>query len=143
MFDRHQLPSTYYRVSLKALIFDEQDRLLVFQDSKGEWEMPGGGWEHDEEPEACLRREIKEEAGLDLVEISAPVCMYVDHRPPAYYKLSIAFRVRVMAGVPVPADDDIVAYRYVTREEFLGLPFQLSEKTVTNHAEQIWSIVET
>lgn len=56
MTKRHDLPSTYYRVSLKALIFDTQNRLLVLRGENGKWELPGGGWEHGESVEACLRR---------------------------------------------------------------------------------------
>ena len=32
----------------------------------GEWHMPGGHMEEDEEPEEAVKREIKEETGLDV-----------------------------------------------------------------------------
>ena len=52
-----------------GLIFD-QDRLLVCQrDSRGsfalKWEFPGGKLEPGEEYEGALRRELKEELGIE------------------------------------------------------------------------------
>lgn len=46
-------------------------QLLVYQRDygvpwPGYWDFPGGGREADETPEACLRREIYEEFGLDV-----------------------------------------------------------------------------
>ena len=63
---RHDLPSTYYRVSLKALVFDDQQRLLVLGDKDGQWELPGGKLELSEAPELCLVREIAEELRLNI-----------------------------------------------------------------------------
>jgi 8-oxo-dGTP pyrophosphatase MutT (NUDIX family) len=56
--DDFNLPDTYWRVSAKALIYDADNRLLVFMDKNHEWEIPGGGWEHDEAFEKCLRTGI-------------------------------------------------------------------------------------
>lgn len=136
-----ELPSTYYRVSLKALIFDADDRLLVFQDKHGEWEVPGGGLEHNESAEDCLQREITEEVSGQVASISAsPEFFYVDHKPPAYYKLSIAYRVVLQDGAIKPAGDDLVAYQYVGREAFLQLPFQQAEKAILEQVDRIWSV---
>jgi hypothetical protein len=53
--------SPFYRVSVKALVFDRDGRLLVVQEPDGLWEVPGGGWEHGESFEKCLARELAEE----------------------------------------------------------------------------------
>ena len=61
--DPGKLPSPFYRVSLKAIVLDHQERLLLGQADNGNWEVPGGGWEHPETLERGLRRELLEELG--------------------------------------------------------------------------------
>ena len=60
----------YYRISVKAICFDENDRILLAREDNGMWDILGGGLEHGEEPIACLRREIQEESGLEVISIS-------------------------------------------------------------------------
>jgi 8-oxo-dGTP diphosphatase len=61
----------YYRVSVKALVLDDSGRMLLARESDNTWDMLGGGLDHGENPIACLRREIQEETGLEVVDISA------------------------------------------------------------------------
>lgn len=59
-------PSMYYRVSLKAVIHDEQGRILVNKEYDFEtWSLPGGGWDHGETEHEALARELKEEVGYE------------------------------------------------------------------------------
>jgi len=55
-----------------ALLFDEQDRILITQRHEdahlgGYWEFPGGRIEKGERPKKALIREIKEEVDIDIV----------------------------------------------------------------------------
>lgn len=59
------MPCTY-RVSVKALIKDDEDRLLLIRETDGRWELPGGGLDHGEDPRKGLRREIAEETGYTV-----------------------------------------------------------------------------
>ena len=59
-----QYPSTFYRVSLKAVIRDEMGRVLVNKEGESDtWSLPGGGWDHGETEHEALARELKEEVG--------------------------------------------------------------------------------
>ena len=60
------MPECHYRVSVKALVTDKQGRFLLVKDISGKWELPGGGLDHGETVEQGLRREIKEEMGLEI-----------------------------------------------------------------------------
>jgi 8-oxo-dGTP diphosphatase len=54
-----------------ALIINNEERILAAQRSKNmslplKWEFPGGKIEHNETPEDCLIREIKEELSIEI-----------------------------------------------------------------------------
>ncbi|HSX15728.1 MAG TPA: NUDIX hydrolase [Candidatus Saccharimonadales bacterium] len=59
------VPCTY-RISVKAVVKDEQGRILLARERSGDWELPGGGLDHGEEPRAGLEREIAEEIGCKV-----------------------------------------------------------------------------
>jgi 8-oxo-dGTP diphosphatase len=52
-----------------ALIRDDKCLIVEISDQSGMWELPGGRLDKGEFREAALRREIKEELGLDRVDI--------------------------------------------------------------------------
>lgn len=66
-----EVPNCYYRVSIKALILDEtRKKFLLVQEPDGRWELPGGGLDHGENIYEGLRREIREEMGLEVTSIA-------------------------------------------------------------------------
>ena len=65
------VPPSFYRLSIKALILNEaKDKFLIMQEQKGIWELPGGALEYGESPQADLRREIQEEMGLEVASVA-------------------------------------------------------------------------
>ena len=52
-----------YPVSIKGVIL-ERGRVVLLENERGEWELPGGRLEPTEQPESCLEREIAEELGV-------------------------------------------------------------------------------
>jgi 8-oxo-dGTP diphosphatase len=137
--DISKLPSTFYRVTVKALIFDEQHRLLVCVNDEDGYEIPGGGWEHGESMSDCLARELDEELGLQLDSVGPVVGVY-DMRSPfrEVPVIRIVVRATVAPGTPTPGDT-IVGSRYVTEEEFLALNIEKFEGPVQEYAEAIWA----
>ncbi len=59
-------PSTFYRVSLKAVIRNEAGDVLVTKESDYAWSFPGGGMEHGESEYETLAREMEEEARITV-----------------------------------------------------------------------------
>ncbi|HEX8182425.1 MAG TPA: NUDIX hydrolase [Candidatus Saccharimonadales bacterium] len=60
----------FYRVSVKGVAFDAEGRLLLAREDNDIWEMLGGGLDHGEDPRACLVREIQEETGIKVLNVS-------------------------------------------------------------------------
>lgn len=136
-FDR--LPSTFYRVTVKGLIFDEKNRLLVCMNEEGGYELPGGGLEHGETLGSCLKRELKEELGAELLEMGDVVCVY-DMRSP--YRNVPVIRIAVRATIRMAEfqpGDSIVSYRYVAKEEFMTLSLEKYEGPINKFVDSIWT----
>ncbi|TDC70694.1 NUDIX hydrolase [Streptomyces hainanensis] len=62
-------------VSVKGVVLDAQDRVLLLRNERDEWELPGGRLEiggsdgavpMDASPEEALEREIQEETGWEV-----------------------------------------------------------------------------
>lgn len=57
-------PTTFYRVSLKAIIRNDRGEILMAKEGgQTDWSLPGGGWDHGESAIDCLKRELFEEVG--------------------------------------------------------------------------------
>lgn len=54
-------PQAMYRVSLKAIIRNEKDEVLVVREDGDDWSLPGGGVDHGEDVMTALKRELYEE----------------------------------------------------------------------------------
>lgn len=69
-----EIPKNYYRISVKALVFDDtRKKFLLIQNDDGVYDLPGGGLVWGESWEECLRREVQEEMGLKITSISKDV----------------------------------------------------------------------
>lgn len=66
-----RVPDCFYRVSVKALVLDEtRTKFLITKEDNGFWELPGGGLDWGMDPYGELRREVREEMGLEATWIA-------------------------------------------------------------------------
>jgi ADP-ribose pyrophosphatase YjhB (NUDIX family) len=94
-----------------ALCFDEEGRVLLSRRAgapyEGYWDLPGGFLEEGEHPLDAVRRELKEEAGVEiepLEYLGVWIDRYSeDEAGPA--TLNLYWKARIVEGEPVPADD--------------------------------------
>jgi 8-oxo-dGTP diphosphatase len=86
-----------------ALIYDERGRVLVTQrpagkSRAGQWEFPGGKIEGGESGAEALRRELREELGVQVT--AAHALLELAHEYPEQQVLLSAWVVDAMRGVP-------------------------------------------
>ena len=106
--------SRYYANSaptVGALCEDDLGRLMLvrraIEPKKGKWDTPGGFLEEGEAPLDGLKRELREETGLEIEPgefMGALIDLYGD-RPEAQFVLSLNWAARILGGAPAPADD--------------------------------------
>jgi 8-oxo-dGTP pyrophosphatase MutT (NUDIX family) len=141
-FNDQGLASPFYRVSVKAIIRDPAGRVLAVADGTGTFELPGGGWEHEEDFEVALRREIEEELGATVESIGPLSFAYRgrDHRP--FVWLRIVTEATLRSQDFRLDEDEVTEARFVDREEFLALNWCDLDKEVLEHIDKIWPPVE-
>lgn len=94
-----------FTVTAGALIFDQDNRILlldhVFRPDSG-WGVPGGFLSQGEQPEAALRRELREEIGIEVEDVE----MLFARTLPRQRQIEFYFRARAI-GQPEPCSFEI------------------------------------
>lgn len=90
---------------------------------KGRYDVPGGFLEAGEHPVDGLRREAREELGVEVEDVEGPIQMAV-HRygQDGDYVLALGFTARISEGEPAPTDD-AADLAWVSPEELEALDF--------------------
>jgi ADP-ribose pyrophosphatase YjhB (NUDIX family) len=126
-----------------ALCVDERGRVLLVRRAVepyvGAWDAPGGFLDEGEHPVDGLRRELREETGLD-VEPEEFLGVWVDRYggdSTAQATLNLYWRARVVAGEPRAADD-VAELRWFERDA-LPAPDELAFENVAQ-ALALWRL---
>ena len=97
----------------------------------GKWEFPGGKIEPGEMPEACIRREIREELGMEIAV--GPVLTVMEHDYGVKY-VRVTFFLAVSDDVPSAKDHQ--GFRWITPDEIDSVDFLEADRPVSAEIEK-------
>ncbi len=134
--DQEQLPARRRRTKLPhyqvcAAVTWQGERVLIAQRPAegllgGLWEFPGGKQEPGESLAECLRREIREELGIEI-EVLAPV-VSVQHAY-THFRITLhAFHCRILGGEPHAVG--VADWRWVRLDELDRYAFSAADRKV-------------
>ena len=108
--------------TIAAICVDDRGRVLLTRRAAepklGAWDLPGGFVEEDEHPLDALRRELREETGLEVEPLEF-LGIWMDRYggdSTAQATLNLFWRARVSGGDPRAADD-VSELRWFTPDE--------------------------
>jgi len=94
-----------------AACLDAEGRVMLsrraIEPEQGKWDFPGGFLEEEEHPLDCVRRELQEEAGVEIEPIDF-LGVWLDKYGgdgSAATTLNFYWTARIVSGTPEPADD--------------------------------------
>ena len=103
-----------------AALADPDGRILLQQRAPGRamaglWEFPGGKVEAGERPETALRRELREELDIDVVEAALVPACFASAPLGDRHMLLLLYICRSWSGLPRPID--AAALKWLKPEE--------------------------
>ena len=108
-------------------VIDEAEHLLLIQRKhdpfRGAWALPGGFMDEGETLEQAAARELKEETGLDAIQVTQIGTFSAVDRDPRYRVISTAFVADFDEQQEPVAADDADDYRWVKLEDVQELAF--------------------
>ena len=117
-----------HKVSVAALVTNEEGKILLVNSPWRGWEYPGGLIEPGETFEEALRREIREESGVEVeIERLVGICKNLEKDI-----VNIDFVCRYVSG-ELTTSDESTEVVWVTPEEAVKMiTFPLTKKRLAN-----------
>ncbi len=110
-----------YLAGAFAFVFNEAGEFLLLEERQDKrkymFDLPGGTLQPDEDPIAGLRREVLEETGVELSELS-PLCHLKCDRHESGRSILVAFYVAKCLRPCVKTSVEHSGHRWVTRQEY-------------------------
>lgn len=106
-----------HSVSVSGIVTDDHGRaLLIRRRDNHRWEPPGGVLELGETIHDGLRREVREETGLDI----EPIALSGVYKNMTRAIVNLVFRCKITGGA-LATNDEATGFRWATESELPGL----------------------
>lgn len=102
-----------YRVGAVCVVEHDEEFLVLWQPHRRGWSLPGGLLGRGESPEDAVRREVREEVGLDI-DPGEPVTVRFD---PQERGIDVVFRVRLDSRPALSLSTEARKARWTSRQE--------------------------
>lgn len=76
------IENAWYRISVKALIYNDKWEFLLCKENNWNWDLPGWWLDHRENPINCLKRELQEEMWLITTNINKTPLYFITANKP-------------------------------------------------------------
>lgn len=112
-------------ISLKAVVLNNQGKILILQRPDDDysrpsgWDLMGGGLDEGENPIVGVRREIREETGIEAGEIK-PIHVASFKEADGCFVVMIGFKEKALLD-EVKLSSEHKQYKWVIKEEFLEI----------------------
>ena len=129
---RFKTPEGFISIFVSGAVVKDKKVLLLHRKDPDVWEFPSGKIEYGEHPSETAKREVKEEANLD-VKIERLLSIGSTIRPDKEHEIVICYLCKPLSEDVVLGEPDHSEYKWVTLEEM---------KKLENLATSVRSVLE-
>ncbi|WP_338434115.1 NUDIX hydrolase [Ligilactobacillus saerimneri] len=121
------------KLDCRAAIFQD-DKILLVQESNGQWALPGGWVEVNLSVKNNTIKEVKEETGLDAIpqRLIALHDRNLHNEPPYAYGICKVFSLCKVTGGEFHENSETLGYEYFAQDE---LPPLMADKTTVEQVQ--------
>lgn len=134
---RHAISASLFRPVTGVVVRRGQEVLLVKPSrgvAEGIWTLPGGFLHPFEQPQEGARREVREETGIEVVDLSLETTVTYGHGAQPYPILGLGFTASPGEGEPTPRAGEIAEVRWTPIDEARGDSYGLARKVL----DRLW-----